>query len=294
MGQAAGGLRPHVLDHMRGLTGAWNRHDERLLREQPRQRELRPAAARLAGNRSVLVEEPQVLRVILRGEARHGATDVARLELVGVAQLTAEEPSRERTERDERHAELAAGVEHRDLRVARPERILALDRRHRVHGMRLAQRRGGDLRQADRPDLPLVHQIRQRPDAVRDRHVRILAVQVIQIDHVGLQARQAVIAHAPQCVRARVDRPPARLVAEHPALAGQHDIGAMRLEDGAEELLVGAESIEGGGVEHRDAALERRAQDAFRHIPWRRRGVGVAQVHAPEPEGRDAERAEPA
>ena len=194
----------------------------------------------------------------------------------GVAQLTAEKPARERTERDERHAELAAGVEHRDLRVARPERVLALDRRHRVHGMRLAQRRGGDLRQADRPDLPLLHQIRQRPDAVLDRHVRVLAVQVIQIDHVGLQARQTVVAHAPQRVGTRVDRPPARLVPEHPALAGEHDVGAMRLEDGAEELLVGAESIEGRGVEHRDAAIERRAQDASRRHPaeaaWRRRG----------------------
>jgi len=163
-----------------------------------------------------------------------------------------------------------------------------------VHGVRLAQGRRGDFRKADCPDLPLLHQIRQRPDAVLDGHVPVLPMEVIEIDHVGLQALQAVAARAPQRLGTTVDHPRARLVPEDPALAGEHDVGAVRLEDRADELLVGAESIEGCGVEQRDAAIERRAQDRLGDVPRRRRGVGVAEVHASQPEGRDAEWAEDA
>ena len=43
-----------------------------------------------------------------------------------VAQLAGQEAARQRAERDERDAELAAGVEHRHLGVARPQRVLGL------------------------------------------------------------------------------------------------------------------------------------------------------------------------
>ena len=53
---------------------------------------------------------------------------------------------------------------------------------------------GRDLAQADRPDLAGLDQVGQRADAVFDRHALVPAVQVVEVDDVGLQPRQAVVA----------------------------------------------------------------------------------------------------
>src|SRR6059058_4331807 len=49
---------------------------------------------------------------------------------------------------------------------------------------------------SDRPmvDLALFHQPAQFADAVLDRDLLVPAMQVVQVDHVGLQAAQAVLA----------------------------------------------------------------------------------------------------
>ena len=69
-------------------------------------------------------------------------------------------------------------------------------------------------------------------------------MEVVEIDRVGPQARQAVVARAPQRLGTSVDRPRAGLVPEDPALAREDDVRAVRLEDGSDEILVGAETID--------------------------------------------------
>lgn len=63
----------------------------------------------------------------------------------------------------------------------------------------------------------------------------------------------------------------------------------MRLEHASEQLLVGAEAVEGRGVEEIDAGIERREEYTLGHVGRRRRAVGVAQVHASLADRRDAE-----
>jgi hypothetical protein len=82
-------------------------------------------------------------------EARHVQSDVLGRQRRHIAQLAGEEPARQRAERHERDAELAAGVEDGHLRVARPQRVLGLHRGQRVHGVRAADRGGRHLAHAD-------------------------------------------------------------------------------------------------------------------------------------------------
>ena len=57
-----------------------------------------------------------------------------------------------------------------------------------MHGMRAAQRGGGHFAQAKGANFSSGHQIGQGTDAVLNRHLLVPAVQVIQVNHVGLQA----------------------------------------------------------------------------------------------------------
>ena len=79
---------------------------------------------------------------------------------------------------------------------------------------------------------------------------------------------------------------------DHTLVNSPLDLRAVGREDGSDQLLVGAEAVKRRGVEQRDAAVERRAQDRLGDVPRRRRGVGMAEIHAPQPEGRHAEWAE--
>ena len=116
-----------------------------------------------------------------------------------------EKPARQRTERHEGDAQFAAGIEHRDLGVARPQRIFGLHRGDGMHRVRAAQR-GADT--SDRPmarTLPARTMPAMRADAVLDGHPLVPAVQVIEIDHVGLEPGEAFVAGAQERFRPAVD-----------------------------------------------------------------------------------------
>ena len=131
---------------------------------------------------------------------------------------------------NERRAELATRVEHGDLDVARPQRVLVLHCRDRVHGVRTAQRRCGDFRQADLAHLAATHEVGQRADAVLDRHLRIEPVQVVQIDALGTEPREAFVAVLPDRPGTAVDGALA-VDDAHAAFRREHEartIGAQR------------------------------------------------------------------
>ena len=93
----------------------------------------------------------------------------------------------------EADAQLAAYRQHRFLRLAKPHRVLTLKRRNRVHGVRTPQRLGAALRQADVADLPGLHELRQRADGFLDRHRAVDAMQIEEIDPIGLKSREAAL-----------------------------------------------------------------------------------------------------
>ena len=69
--------------------------------------------------------------------------------------------------------------------LAPPQRVLALQRRHRLDRVRAANRLHAGLGQTEVLDLALANQVLHRTRDVFDRHVRIDTVLIEEIDPVG-------------------------------------------------------------------------------------------------------------
>src|SRR5206468_6891015 len=84
------------------------------------------------------------------------------------------------------------------LRVARPERPLALQRRDRMHGVSAADRRRRRLGESEVPHLARVDELFHRSDRLLDRRLIVDAMLVVEIDVVDaepLEARVTGFAH---------------------------------------------------------------------------------------------------
>ena len=78
--------------------------------------------------------------------------------------------------------------QHLGLGVAGPQRVLALHRGDRVHGVGAADRAGAGLGQAEVADLARRDQLADGAGDVLDRHVRVDPVLVEQVDRVDAAA----------------------------------------------------------------------------------------------------------
>src|SRR4029453_16583344 len=128
-------------------------------RPRPRQSELRRRAALGSAELLDALDQRQVLAEILALEARREAAIVVGGEILEALNPTAKEAAAERTVGDEADAELAARGEDAVLRIAAPQRVLALQRRDRMHGAGALQRVDAGLGQSQVTDLPLLHEI---------------------------------------------------------------------------------------------------------------------------------------
>ncbi len=155
--------------------------------------------------------------------------------------------------------------------------------------MRTPQRRRGHLRETDGANLSLAHQIRECTDAVLDGHGLVPTMQIIEIDGLRLEAPQAILAVLLEGRRPAVDHAAHTRLGLHAldaALARQCESRAMWRECASHQFLVGAKTVERGGIEVRDAKFQGPQENARRGVRRRRNPVGVAHVHAPEADGR--------
>jgi hypothetical protein len=229
---------------------------------------------------------------ILRRKARHAAANVLGVERGQIQGRIAQETPRDRTESHERGTDVFTGLEHRDLGIATPQRILGLHGADGVHGVGPPQ---GDLRhfgQADRPHLAGSNQIGHRTHALLDRNLLVPAVQVVQVDHVGLQVAQAVFTVTPYGLRTPVDDtldPVGEAHAGHAPLACERELVAVAAHHLTHQLLVGTEAVQGRGVEQRDTRVECGKQHTLALLRRGRNTIRMAQVHAAQADGRDRE-----
>jgi len=112
-----------------------NRHDPRLLREQPGERDLRRGHAIPPGDPREQLDERTVPPACLEVEARNGIAEVAALERRALIDRAGEKAFAERAERDEPDTELFERRQDRVFGLAPPQRVLALQRRHRLDRM---------------------------------------------------------------------------------------------------------------------------------------------------------------
>ena len=215
---------------------------------------------------------------VLLLEARQVGAEVAGavdLELAG--ELTAPE----RAVGHDAHAELARRRHDLLLEPAREQRPLALERRDRVCRVGGAERFGAHLGEPEVADLAGLHELAHRAHALLDRHARVAAVHVVEVDVVHAEAAQGGVAGFADPLGAVVDRAPARVVAADRELAGELQLVAASLDRAAQELLVVPRPVHVGGVEEGHADVER-AADRRGRLVLVRGSVELGHPHAAE------------
>src|SRR5579872_6554867 len=129
------GRGAHVLRHSLHLGRAGDRHDPRLLCEQPGQRDLGGSGILRRGYRGEQIDESLICLACLRREPRQETTEVVLGKGCRRIELSREEASAERTVWYESDGELLAGRHDLLLRITPPQRVFALQSRHGLHGV---------------------------------------------------------------------------------------------------------------------------------------------------------------
>ena len=149
------------------------------------------------------------------------------------------------------------------------------------------------LREADVTRLSRSHELGHGAHAVLDRHLRVHAMELVEVDVVDSEPAQAVLAGVQDVGRAAVD--PAdgvvRRVAHDAALGREHHAVAPAANGASHELLVGERAVHVRGVEQRHAEVEG-AVDGGDRLRLVARTVELAHAHAAEADGGDLERAQ--
>src|SRR6202022_1877708 len=114
------------------LRGPRNRHDPRLLPEQPRERDLPRSRVLPLRDLAEQIDQRLVRLARLRCEARHDLPEVVLVERCLLVDLSRQEALPEWAERDQPDSELLERGEQLLFRLPPPQRILALERRDRL------------------------------------------------------------------------------------------------------------------------------------------------------------------
>jgi len=188
-----------------------------------------------------------------------------------------EEAARQRRVRDQADALLVAEAVHLLLLFASDEIIEVLHRnRPRVslpvgdHD-HLRELVGGHGRAADVAHLARLNDLVERVHRLLDRRVRIEAMELVDVDVIGLQALQLLVDRGQQMLAAGADVVLRRALADAD-LGRDHEVLAPRHlhERGAHDLLGAAGVVVVGGVEEGDADVERALEVG--------RGLGLVEL----------------
>ena len=107
-------------------------------------------------------------------------------------------------------------------------------------------------------DLALRDQLGHGADGLLDGRVGVDAVLVVEVDVVGAEPLERAFDGEADVLRAAVERPRAAAgVGDQAELGGQDGLVAAAFERPADELLVGVGPVDLGGVDERDAQVER-------------------------------------
>src|SRR5947207_11735366 len=185
--------------------GARNRDHVGALRQEPGKAELRHGAALVGGDRLDAFDQRAVLLKILTGETRVAGAGVALGEVGEIGNDTGQETAAERRVGDKRHAEIARRLARFLRLLAVEQRIFALHGGDRVYRMGAPDALGVRLAEPEVAYLALLDEAAHRAVRVLDRHARVDAVLVVEIDRVDPQPLQASLARLLHVFGAAVD-----------------------------------------------------------------------------------------
>src|SRR5712692_5461091 len=118
----------------------------------------------------------------------------------------------------------------------------------------------------DVADLARLHEPRHRADRLLDRHVGVDAVQVVEVDGLDAELREARVAGRAHVLGPAVVGLGAVRVVDIAELGADHDAVAAALQRAAEHALVPALHVAVGGVEERDAQVHRAVHGRYLHL----------------------------
>ena len=252
-----------------------------------------PADRQLGGCHPAVGREPvegidqrQVAGPVLALEAGQGGAQIPLGQVREIAQHPAQRTAPHRREGDQRHAQLAGGIQEGDLDIARERRVFALHRRDRVDRMGPAQGLRAHLRQADPADLPLGHQVGHGADRILDRGREVAAVHVVEVDVIGLQRPQADFALSPDRFGPAID-PPLPVAVEDAHLRRDGKLVAAMAQPLADQFLAAPQAIEPGRVEVIVAQVQRALEHPPGLVPGQGRAIDGEHIHAPHRHGVD-------
>src|ERR1051325_11273249 len=267
------------LDALR--AGDWD--DVWALRQQPGETELRDGAALIGGDRLDAFDERAVLLKIVAFKPRMPRAGVALRQVAEIRDDAGEEAAAQWRVSDKRDAEIAGRFARFLSFVAVEQRVFALHRGDRMHGMRAADALGARLAETEMAHLALLDEAAHRADRLLDRHIRIDAMLVIKVDRVDAEPLQASPAGLLHIGGAAIDAIGAAGLAGLAEFCGDDDLVAHRLERAAEQFLVMAPAIHIRAVEMIDAALDGAPQQGLGGLVVAR-ALSAGQGHAAEPD----------
>ena len=184
--------------------------------------------------------------------------EVGGIELRVLVDLAREKSGAERAKRHEPDTKLLQGRQKLGLRTTPEQRILALHRGDRLDRVRTANRLNPGFRQAEVFDLALGNQFLDRSCHVLDRHVRIDAVLIEEIDVIGPQTLQASVGHPLDMLGPAIGSATALAslkIDVEAELCGNHHLVADRLERLAHQFFIRKRAIGFGRIEVRHATV---------------------------------------
>jgi hypothetical protein len=248
--------------------------------EHERDRQLDQIYPGLLGQPSKLLDGVELALVLRLGkvEALREATGARRRLLPGILAPAARQPTaRQRAVGHDAQPVAQAGGQNVGFRGAHEDRVRGLLGNEALEPPVVGDPLGlDDLARRERggahvADLPLMHEVGERAQRFFDVGVRVGAMDLVEVDPVGVQPPQRILdgAHDPTPRVAPLVRVVTHRVVE---LGGEDDVlAAAGGERFADDLLGLALPVDVGGVDEVDAGVERRVDD-----PYRLAVIGVA------------------
>ena len=214
-------------------------------------------------------------------------SNVLGVEFLILRHAARQHPLAQRRERHQSDFHFLERRQHLRLDLAEPERILVLDRRHVECGVRLPKRLDRRLRDAPMQNFALVEEFFHGAGDFLNRHLRIDAVNVIQIDVIRPQTLQRSLERATQCLGARIQADAFAVLNIPTALGRQLDLIANGLERLADEFFILIDRVDLRRVEKVYAVLDRRAEKFNAFLLRRERRITLRQPHAAQSDRSD-------
>src|ERR1039457_5648124 len=237
----------------------WNRNDPWLFCQQPCESDLRRRGFLLFREMGDYLDERLIGFAIFFAEAWDDVAEVGAVELGGGVDLAGEEASAQRAEGHETDAEFFERGHNGLFRLAPEQRVLTLQCRDGLHCVSAADGFCACFGKANMLYLACLNQVFDCAGGLFDGSVGVDAMLVKEVDSVGFKTFERGFDDLPDVLGTAVEGCPLTAVLGiglKAELGGDDDLVAERSESFARDFFVDVGTVDFGGIEESDAALD--------------------------------------